>query len=711
MPSVRLIAGLAFVGAMVAACKSTTTPPTPVPTSITFASSIAQIDAIGGTAPLTATVRDQDGNAMSGQTIAWAMADATIASVGSSGATVTLTALKNGQTTVTATSGSVSAQATVIVQQLATALAKISGDIQNGVVGDTLALPLVVEIRDRRGNPVPGGTGGMIVNTLVNFSVTSGGGTVVTASANIGADGRASSGWVLGGTAGAQQAGASTATSSASVVFSATAAAGTGDSLVVVSGDAQQGTVGLPLSDSIVVKVVDEFGNGVSGWTVSFAANDAGASVSPTTVNTDTAGLAAAEWTLGSATGGQTLTVTAQTLTKGSPATVSATGVDPINSSLVKADGDAQLGLVGKAVNIPPTVKVEDQFGNGVTDVAVTFAVTTGAGSVTGGTDTTDADGLARVGSWILDAVPGANALTASSTGLTSVEFTAEGQTAAFNIEVRYFGTQPPTANQQAAFTAAETKWESLIFGDLQEATLVLAAGQCAFPDLPAVNEIVDDVVIFAKVDSIDGPGNVLGSAGPCLIRSGTSTHPTLTAMGVMRFDRDDLANLEASGSLNLVILHEMGHVLGYGTLWNQSPFTLLTGAGGADPFFNGAQTNAAFDRVGGLNYVAGPSVPVENTGGAGTRDAHWRETVFDKELMTGFLDPGTNFLSIVSLGSLWDMNYLVNYADANPYVLPSPPAALRGYAGQIEMKNDVHRGPIYVADPDGRIVRVIPAR
>jgi hypothetical protein len=35
----------------------------------------------------------------------------------------------------------------------------------------------------------------------------------------------------------------------------------------------------------------------------------------------------------------------------------------------------------------------------------------------------------------------------------------------------------------------------------------------------------------------------------------------------------------------------------------------------------------------------------------------------------------------------------------------------LRAVAGQIEMKEDIHRGPIIVADPDGRIVRVIPAR
>jgi hypothetical protein len=711
MPSVRLIAGLAIVGAMGSACKSTTTPPTPVPTTLSLSVSAISLASLGDFATVTATVKDQNGATMTGQTVTWGVADATVASVGpTTGTTVTVTGLKNGTTTVTAASGALTGQVEVTVEQVASQIVKISGDAQSGVVGDTLALPLTVEIRDSRGTAVPGGTGGRVVNSVVGFTVTTGGGAMVSASATVGADGRASSRWVLGGPAGGQQAGAALATNTASVSFSATGTPGAADSLDVVSGGNQQGTVGTALTDSVVVRVVDRFGNGILGWTVDFAANDAG-SASPASVATDSTGRAAVQWTLGGAAGTQTLTVTAPGLAKGSPATVSATAVAPVLTTLAKVEGDAQVGLVGKALNIPPAVKVEDQFGNGVPDVVVTFAVSVGAGSVTGAVDTTGADGVARVGSWIIDAAAGPNGLTASSTGLTPVEFSATGQVAAFDIVVRYFGTQAPTANQQAAFTAAEQRWEALIYGDLQAATISAAAGSCGFADFPAVSETIDDVVIYAKVDSIDGVGGILGSAGPCFIRSTASTHPALTAMGVMRFDRDDLANLESSGQLNLVILHEMGHVLGYGTLWNQSPFSLLTGAGGADPYFTGAQANAAFDRVGGLNYV-GNAIPVENTGGAGTRDGHWRETVFDRELMTGFLDPGTNNpLSITSLGSLWDMNYLVNYADADSYALPSPPAALRGYAGQLEMKDDIHRGPVYVADPDGRIVRVIPAR
>ena len=39
----------------------------------------------------------------------------------------------------------------------------------------------------------------------------------------------------------------------------------------------------------------------------------------------------------------------------------------------------------------------------------------------------------------------------------------------------------------------------------------------------------------------------------------------TISAEGNMRFDIDDILNLEANGSFEGVILHEMGHVIGVG--------------------------------------------------------------------------------------------------------------------------------------------------
>ena len=65
--------------------------------------------------------------------------------------------------------------------------------------------------------------------------------------------------------------------------------------------------------------------------------------------------------------------------------------------------------------------------------------------------------------------------------------------------------------------------------------------------------------------------------------------------------------------------------------------------------------------------------VPVANTGGAGTREGHWRETTFGNELMTGFLDGGINPLSRVTVGALEDMGYQVNYQAADQdYQLPT---------------------------------------
>src|SRR5690606_12711586 len=115
----------------------------------------------------------------------------------------------------------------------------------------------------------------------------------------------------------------------------------------------------------------------------------------------------------------------------------------------------------------------------------------------------------------------------------------------------------------------------------------------------------------------IDGPGGILGQAGPTVVRTGSF----LPARGIMQFDAADLAHLEATGQLMDVILHEMGHVIGIGTIWQD--LGLLVGAGSADPRFTGTSATAQYNTIFGLS---GTSVPVANTGGAGTRDAHWRE-------------------------------------------------------------------------------------
>jgi hypothetical protein len=70
---------------------------------------------------------------------------------------------------------------------------------------------------------------------------------------------------------------------------------------------------------------------------------------------------------------------------------------------------------------------------------------------------------------------------------------------------------------------------------------------------------------------------------------------------------------------------------------------------------------------------AAATGVPVENTGGQGTRDSHWRDSVFGAELMTGYAEPaGVRMpISRLTVGALEDLGYGVNYAAADSYTMP----------------------------------------
>ena len=94
-------------------------------------------------------------------------------------------------------------------------------------------------------------------------------------------------------------------------------------------------------------------------------------------------------------------------------------------ASVTKTAGDGQSAGVGAAVPTPPAVTVRDAGGNPVSGASVTFAVTAGGGSVTGSPATSNATGVATVGSWTLGANTGANTLTATVGSLPVVTFTA----------------------------------------------------------------------------------------------------------------------------------------------------------------------------------------------------------------------------------------------------------------------------------------------
>lgn len=251
--------------------------------------------------------------------------------------------------------------------------------------------------------------------------------------------------------------------------------------------------------------------------------------------------------------------------------------------------------------------------------------------------------------------------------------------TSPFTIDVRFLGGL--TSRQRTAFTEAADRWTRLIVGDL--------------PTTRVDGETIDDVLILAQGVAIDGPGRILGQAGPTHIRPASAGAAAfLPAKGQMSFDTADLAKMESAGTLNDVIAHEMGHVLGIGTLWERKG--LLKGGGGANPTFAGAGAMLEYGR---LRSGRKRRVPVENTGGPGTRDGHWRETVFRNELMSGFISAPGNPLSRVTVASLADLGYQVDLEAAEPYVLPNLVALAE--AGSLV----AHDAPL----DDGIVLPIIP--
>jgi hypothetical protein len=221
-----------------------------------------------------------------------------------------------------------------------------------------------------------------------------------------------------------------------------------------------------------------------------------------------------------------------------------------------------------------------------------------------------------------------------------------------FTIEVRFIGGL--TDSQISAFAKAADRWASVIVGDL--------------PAVEVDGEIIDDLLILAQGTPIDGPGRVLGQAGPTHLRP-ASAGPSafLPAKGIMFFDTADLVKMEIDGILLDVITHEMGHVVGIGTLWRKKD--LLKGEATRNPAFSGGAAIAEYEamRPGGRRT----RVPVENTGGPETRCGHWRETVFRHELMSGFIATQGNRLSRLTVASLQDLGYQVDLVAAEPYELP----------------------------------------
>ncbi|GBF90041.1 hypothetical protein Rsub_02749 [Raphidocelis subcapitata] len=241
-------------------------------------------------------------------------------------------------------------------------------------------------------------------------------------------------------------------------------------------------------------------------------------------------------------------------------------------------------------------------------------------------------------------------------------------------------------------FEAARDRWQRILTVDLPDVTAKEYNGT-GFEWEPGYSMPIDDVVIFYKVEYIDGAnGSVLGAAGVKYRRKGGRSLPLV---GQMLFDAADLAALPPRQRAAL-LLHEMGHALGLGLefYWRDVLGCVrdcLAGQISQPAYYTCANAAREFAALPGC----GPKLPVETELGLGSGCRHWQEDALGSELMTPVLGAsGMQGLSRVTIGALEDIYGpgSVDYTQADPWDCrqaakpQAAPAARRAFGGEGEV-------------------------
>ncbi len=377
----------------------------------------------------------------------------------------------------------------------------LQGDAQQGVVGDPLPDSIVVKVTDAGGAPVPGRR----VSFLPLDSIP--GANISPQSVMTDSGGRASALLVLGREPGPWNVAAQVSVRAGRVIsaeLSLTAVVGAADSLAAVRGDGQGGRVGQSLSDSLVVEVVDRFGNPVPGVTVSWSAGGGG-QVSDASTETGADGATGVTRRLGSRTGSQSTTATVAGL-MGSPLVFHHSAVAGDAAALISLRGGGQHGPVSAELLDPLVVRAEDKDGNPIAAGEVRWSAS-GGGSVSPATSVTDADGITST-RWTLGATLGSQTMTARMTDLQDVVFTATAGTGAPSVLT--LQTQPSGTSPSGAAFARQPKVQ-----------LRDAAGNAV---------AADGIDVTAALS--DDPGGTLNGTRTIATRNGVASFTTLAISG-----------------------------------------------------------------------------------------------------------------------------------------------------------------------------------
>ncbi len=231
------------------------------------------------------------------------------------------------------------------------------------------------------------------------------------------------------------------------------------------------------------------------------------------------------------------------------------------------------------------------------------------------------------------------------------------GSSGAFQIELVYGEYMP--SKEKALLRRAADQWEEVITGDLPDISFESSPYDRFLWDFlmqVTVTDVVDDVRIFVGSGTFIGH-SMAGIGGVIAVRT-EGELPILSFLEISPFlfgyDDDDIYR---------VMLHEIGHCLGFGIIWED--LELLQ-----HNYFSGVMARRWFDVLGGSSY-RGEKVPTEPGG------VHWNTSVFGDELMTTRpVSPYRAPLSAITIASMNDIGYEVNLDAAEEYKVASPSAA-----------------------------------
>lgn len=177
--------GLVFLIVALQACGDSTS--SKDPSRVVISPFLHLMSSVGETVQYSATLEDQNGDAIEGSVFTWSTSDPEVASITQTGF---LTGHKAGSITVRATSENIGGNANLTIDPIPDELKITSGDGQSGTLNQVLPENPKVQVLDALGNPV--------VGKFVSFSIVAGGGTTSPWQSQTGPDGFASTVWKLG---------------------------------------------------------------------------------------------------------------------------------------------------------------------------------------------------------------------------------------------------------------------------------------------------------------------------------------------------------------------------------------------------------------------------------------------------------------------------------------------------------------------------------